>query len=139
MSGCISPESNTTKEDTCCGESEDSSFTHSYQFWNENPMSIGNQSTLTLNHSGNLYLSLELSAFFHEPVSWEQGWVNYSLIYENETVWTVQVNSSKNIYNFGMTVVEGNMTIEIRASGSHNSTSQNPGDFFISESEFRLS
>lgn len=135
MSGCISSESTKTQDPIVVLEVTN----HSHQFWNENPMSMGNHSIITFNNSGELYLTLELSAFFHEPISWEQGWVNYSLIYENETVWTVQANTSSNIYTFGMADVAGNMTILIRASVSHNTTSSNPGDFFIAKSEFRLS
>ena len=137
MSGCLSSGESTTIQEPIV-VTEEVFENHSHQFWGDNPMSIGNKSIITFNNSGNLYLNLELSAYFHEPISWEQGWVNYSLIYENETVWSVQSNNSVNDYTFGIGNMTGDITIQIRASGSHNATSPNPGDFFIAKTHFEL-
>ena len=136
MSGCLSSGESTTIQEPIV-VTEDIFDNNSHQFWNDNPMSMGNNSIITFN-SGNLYLNLELSAYFHEPISWEQGWVNYSLIYENETVWSVQSNKSITDYTFGIGDMTGDITIQIRASGSHNATSPNPGDFFIAKTHFEL-
>ena len=101
-------------------------------------MSVANNSIIEFNGSGDLYFTLELTAAFHDPLLWERGDVNYTLMYENETVWSVQDNASITDYTFNMTNVTGNITVQIRASGSDNPTDMNPGDFFIAKARFDL-
>ena len=137
FSGCLSSGEPTTTQEPIDNR-EEIWDNHSYQFWNVAPMSMGNNSIITFNNSGDFYMALELSAIFHDPISWEQGWVNYSLIYENETVWTVQSNNSINTYTFGMADVVGNMTVQIRASGCDDANDTTPGDFFIAKVHFEL-
>ena len=111
----------------------------SHQYWNTAPMGMGNSSYIELNGSGNLNFTLELSAMFHEPLLWEQGYVNYSLVYENETVFSVElVNGIAQEYHHNMTNVSGNLTIQIQSSGSDSQTDDKPGDYYIASAYFLL-
>lgn len=115
---------------------------HSYQFWNVQPMSVGNVSTMGSNTTGNMSfdmnITLELSAYFHEPLLWEQGFVNYTLTQENETFFEVQLNFSQEIYYINLTNLTGNLTVEIQSNGSDDVTTEEPGDFFIAKAEYEI-
>ena len=111
----------------------------SHQYWNTAPMGMGNSSYIELNGSGNLNFTLDLSAMFHEPLLWEQGSVNYSLVYENETVFSVElVDAMEEMYYLNMTNVSGNLTIQIQSAGSDNPTDDKPGDYYIAKAYFLL-
>lgn len=136
MSGCLTSEASPVNDNLII-HSEEISDNQSYQFWNAHPMSIGNNSLIAFNNTGQLFVTLELNSFFHEPV-WEQGYVNYSIIYNNETVWSIQSNGSITLHTFNMTNVTGNMVIQIQANGSDNQTDNKPGDLYIAKAEFEL-
>jgi hypothetical protein len=140
LSGCIywddSPEpSFEGGEDTL---SEEISDNHSFQFWNIYPMSVGNTSMITFNNSGDLFVTLELVAFFHEPIVGDQGWINYSLIYDNETVWFVETDNNTKDYTFNLTNFTGNITVKVESNGSDNQNDNKPGDLFIAKANFEL-
>jgi hypothetical protein len=122
-------------EDT---HSEEISDNQSFQFWNAYPMSMGNTSTITFNNSGNLFVTLELVAFFHEPIVGDQGWINYSLIYDNETVWFVETNNNANDYTFNLTNFTGAIIVKVESNGSDNQVDNKPGDLFIAKANFEL-
>jgi len=136
LSGCLSSGESPVEIQEPTYTFQESYDNHSHQFWNANPMSVGNNSIIELNESGDLSFILELTAFFHEPLLWTQGFVNYSLIYENETVWSVQDNSSITDYTFNMTNVTGNITIQIQSNGSDSQIDNKPGDYFIARAYF---
>ncbi len=111
----------------------------SHQYWNVGPMGMGNSTMVELNGSGNLDFTLELSAMFHEPPLWEQGYVNYSIIYNNETVFSVQlVNGMGEMYHHSMTNVSGNLTLQIQSTGSDNQTDDKPGDYYVANAYISL-
>ena len=100
-------------------------------------MSMGNQSIVSFNGTGELNFTLELTAQFHEPLLWERGFVNYSLFYENETVFSVQINNLlREDYTHHITNMSGNITIQIESSGSDNPTDEKPGDYFVAKAYF---
>ena len=104
---------------------------NSYQFWNLEPMSMGNTTVLSFNQTGEVAVTVELDVFFHEPLLREKGYINYTLINENETVFSHQLSEGDayfEIYIFNVS----NLTIQIRASGTDNSTDVKPGDWFLS-------
>ena len=73
---------------------------------------------------------VELEVFFHEPLLRDSGYLNYTLINENEIVFTHQL-SEGNIH-FQINVVSvSNLTMQIQASGSDNTTTEQPGDWFV--------
>ena len=116
---------------------------HSYQFWNLAPMSVGNVSTLSNNNTTsemgfNFNITLELKAFFHEPLLWEQGYVNYTLSQGNETLFEVQLNHSQEWFYINLTNITGNLTVEIQSTGSDDATTQEPGDFFIAQAKYEV-
>jgi len=133
LSGCIgsadTPEEILPYEPQIVQETYDN---RSHQYWNVGPMGMGNSTMVELNGSGNLNFTLELSAMFHEPLLWEQGYVNYSIIHNNETVFSVQlVDGMEEMYHHNMTNVSGNLTLQIQSTGSDNQTDNKPGDYFI--------
>ena len=116
---------------------------HSYQFWNLAPMSVGNMSTLSNNNTTsemgfNFNITLEVKAYFHEPLLWEQGYVNYTLSQGNETFFEVQLNHSQEWFYINLTNITGNITVEIQSTGSDDATTQEPGDFFIIGAEYKV-
>jgi hypothetical protein len=110
----------------------------SLQYWNAAPMSMGNISVISFNNSGYVNLTLELSAFFHDPILWERGFVNYSLMYNNETVFSVTQQKNQTLYYVNLTNISGNITIDIRSSGSDDKANAEPGDFFIAKTKYRM-
>ena len=137
LSGCLSS-GEPTKEETYAPQIRETAYeNHSYQFWNVAPMSMGNTSIVSFNGTGELNFNLELTAQFHEPAIWERGYVNYSLIYENETVFSVQIsNLLQEDYTHQITNMSGNITIQIQASGADSQTDNKPGDYFVSNAYF---
>ena len=139
MSGCLSSAEVAIDEPIYESETvQEINDNQSYQYWNIVPMGMGNESQIVLNGSGQLNFTLELTAFFHEPLFWEQGAVNYSLIHENETIWSVELNQSIENYNFTMENMSGNITVQIQSNGSDDQTDNKPGDFYIAKAVFTL-
>ncbi len=104
----------------------------SYQYWNVQPMSVGNVSEISFNNTGDVNITMNLTAYFHEPLLWEQGYMEYMLEYNNETVFNVTLNLSNNeMFWVNLTNVSGNITVRIQSNGSDDPASQEPGDFFI--------
>ena len=112
---------------------------NSHQYWNINPMGMGNITEIALNGSGDVHFSLELTGFFHEPDLWERGYVNYTVSQGDETLFSVQVNFTlEEKYNATWLNMSGNITIEIQSTGSDNPTDDKPGDYYIASSRFAL-
>jgi len=112
---------------------------NSHQYWNVNPMGMGNITEIALNGSGDLYFSLELTGFFHEPDLWERGYVNYTVSQGNETLFSVEVNHVlEENYNATWLNMSGNITIEIQSTGSDNPTDDKPGDYYVAKAVFEL-
>ena len=110
---------------------------HSYQFWNVMPMSVGNSSIVSFNETGELNFTLDLTAQFHEPTLWDRGYVNYSLIHENKTIFSVYLQEGMNaMYHKTISNTTGDFTIQIHASGTDNETDSNPGDYFVAKAYF---
>lgn len=139
FSGCLASDEVSVIEEPYTPEVREEVYVnHSHQFENVNPMGMGNSSTIMFEENGTLNMTLELSGFFHEPLLWEQGMVNYSLIYNNETVFSVEINKSIENFNFTLTNFTGNITIQINSSGSDDPTDNNPGDFYIAKTRFEI-
>ncbi len=112
---------------------------HSHQYWNVNPMGMGNITEIVLNGSGDLHFNLVLTGWFHEPVMWEQGYVNYTISQGNQTLFSVEVNHTlEETYNLTWLNMSGNITIEIQSTGSDNPTDDKPGDYYVARAEFEL-
>jgi hypothetical protein len=109
----------------------------SHQFWNVNPISIANTTIIMFNQTGDVNITLNLTAFFHEPLAWEQGFVNYTITYKNES-WSVVENKSETNHTYNISNVSGNLTIEIRSNGSDSPLDSYPGDFFIAKTYIEM-
>ena len=139
LSGCLSSAEPTSESVEPKVIVESYYENNSHQYWNVNPMGMGNITEIVLNGSGDLHFSLELTGFFHEPDLWEQGYVNYTVSQGNETLFSVQVNHTlQEEYNAIWLNMTGNITIEIQSTGSDNPTDDKPGDYYVSNAEIHL-
>jgi len=77
MTGCLQEDAQPLPAETIVMESEQTTLTQSYQFDNLFPMGQGN--TTELYFENGTEINLALWARFHEPVAWEQGYVNVSI------------------------------------------------------------
>ena len=111
---------------------------HSHQFWNVVPMSVGNSSSLNTSGGHFVNITLEFSAYFHEPVLWEQGYVNYTLTHNNDTVFTTTLTHTQETYSINVTNLTTNLTVTIQSTGSDDQTTPEPGDFFIVKVNYRV-
>jgi hypothetical protein len=105
---------------------------NSYQFWNVAPMSMGNTTVLSFNEAGSVSITVELDVYFHESLLWDSGYLNYTLINENETVFSHQLSEGNIHFQINILNVS-NLTIQIQASGSDNTTDEDPGDWFTTQ------
>ena len=136
LSGCLSTAEKTTPPEPPLIR-ETAYDNHSYQFWNIAPMSVGNSSIVSFNETGELNFTLDLTAQFHEPTLWDRGYVNYSLIHENKTIFSVYLQEGMNaMYHKTISNTTGDFTIQIHASGTDNETDSNPGDYFVAKAYF---
>mgnify|MGYP003663559819 FL=1 len=141
LSGCLGQtpnleDSSSSEEYVLVTEGNDN---HSYQFWNLAPMSVGNMSSINVSEGGGIVnISLELSAFFHEPNLWDAGFVNYTITHGNETVFSTTMNHNKTMYTINLTNITTNLTVEIQSTGSDDKSTLEPGDFFIASAKYEV-
>ena len=139
LSGCISSAEPTEEIVEPIVILESHYDNHSFQFWNTAPMSHGNVSIVSFNEIGELNFTLQLTAQFHEPLVWDRGYVNYSLIHDNRTIFSAYLQEGMNAkYHKTVSNITGDFTIEIYSSGSDNETNPQPGDYYIAKAEFHL-
>lgn len=136
MSGCLGEELD--KMPIVGPEPQTSEYNHSdaYQFNNLAPMGIGNSTQVNLNGTNmSVWVEVNMSAGFHEPLFWEQGSVNVSILDDNETViWTNKSSSGQ--INHTLVVSDnysytGNLTLRIMADGSDNATDGEVADWYV--------
>ena len=139
LSGCLSESSNAKIEETLEIEQIFEGWdNHSHQFWNIAPMSVGNSSSLNTSSGDFVNLTLELSAYFHEPLLWEQGYVNYTLTHNNDTLFTTTLTHRKETYQINVKNLTTNLTVTIQSTGSDDASTAEPGDFFIASVHYRV-
>ncbi len=95
-------------------------------------MSMANTTVLSFNQTGDVAVTVGLEVLFHEPLFWGQGYVNYTLINENETVFSYQLSEGDGQFEIYLSNVS-NLTIQIQASGSDNATDEQPADWFVAQ------
>lgn len=139
LAGCMGSTSTETKTETVDEKVvvDEQWQNDSHQFWNVNPISIANTTIIMFNQTGDVSITLNLTAFFHEPLAWEQGFVNYTITYQNES-WSVVENKSETNHTYNISNVSGNLTIEIRSNGSDSPLDSYPGDFFIAKTYIEM-
>ena len=106
---------------------------HSHQYDNVLPMGHGNQTDLVLNNTTQMYI--EIWSRFHEPLAWEQGYVNVTVSSDNST-WSYQTSDTDSV---NMTVwlnQSGNYSLVIISEGSDNQTDNLPGDAYVIQARF---
>jgi hypothetical protein len=130
LSGCLSTGEKTGQEPTTPQIVEQVWENESYQFWNLAPAMVGNQTITSFNQTGDVIITVDLDAEFHTPLAWERGYVNYTLINENETVFSHQMSEGDGYFEINISNLS-NLTIQIQSSGSDSPTDDRPGDWFI--------
>jgi hypothetical protein len=69
---------------------------------------------------------------------WEQGYVNYTLTHNNDTLFTTTLTHSKETYQINVTNLTTNLTVTIQSTGSDDASTAAPGDFFIASVHYRV-
>jgi len=110
-------------------EAEYNDFLNAFQFENVLPMGHGN--TTEIYFENGTEVKLILQARFHEPVAWDQGYVNLSIVGPGLNVSVQQIDDVRN-YTW-MINSSGNHTIEILSEGSDNQADNLPGNAYIAE------
>ena len=136
LSGCMADEEPPSLIEDMVGGSK-YNYTDSYQFNNYAPMGMGNTTQITLNETNmSVWVEVNMSASFHQPLVWEQGSVNVSILDNNGTVlWSNESNTVT--WRTHMLVVSdnysynGNLTLKIMADGSDNATDENVADWYV--------
>ena len=129
LTGCLQEEVQPLSAEEPIMESEKTALTYGHQFDNLLPMGQGNSTELYFENGTEI--NLTLFARFHEPLAWEQGYVNVSIIGPGINV-SVQQNTDVITYNWTVNA-SGNHTIEVLSEGSDNQTDNLPGDAYIAE------
>jgi len=131
MSGCLSSDE-VYPTDIVMGMEEES-YLHSYQFNNTAPMGFGNQTNAPVNETNvTLHLNINMSSYFHEPLTWEQGFVNVTILDENQTVlWSNQSSGGQIEGNITLSNHTGNLTLQVLAEGSDNPADSSVADWYV--------
>ena len=131
MSGCLSDEVEPKDEIPML----QANFSHmeSYQFHNVQPIAIGNQTVAEVNATNvSVVLNITIESMFHEPLAWDQGFVNVSILDENETVlWHNESSNDEINYTLSLDDHNGNLTFRVMAEGSDSQLDNVPGDWYI--------
>ena len=137
LSGCLN---DTTDSEVEVPEivisSAEYNHTFSYQFNNIAPMGYGNETIVTLNETNmSVWLDVNITSGFHQPVLWDQGSINISILDDNETlVWSNKSSGGQDNHtiilsdNFTHT---GNLTLRTMADGSDNATDGDVADWYV--------
>ena len=106
--------------------------THSYQFWNLQPMSVANNTEYEVN--GSVWVMANWTWVFHEPVLWEQGNMTMQVLVGNESnntvVWESTPANNTGSVNLSLDTLNTTRTLRVQATGSDNPTDNIPADWF---------
>lgn len=120
LSGCLSSAETISTEGLEVKKYENKQrIIHSYQFWNENPLSAGN--TTVFNESG--LLECEIKTFNHE-----EGNLTLHIHYDEETILN---KSYRNQTAYIKVSISANMTMDSYSSGYHDPEVAPIGDYFV--------
>ncbi len=133
LAGCLATANETPLPEEVIVEPTLFYINSSHQFNNSAPMSYGESFNLTLNETTTMYV--ELYTRFHEPLVWDQGMFNLSLVHDNYT-WSFET-SETTVQDFNHTFNQsGNFTVHVRASGSDDPADDIPGDAYVAYLRF---
>ena len=120
LSGCVSSAEPTSTEGLEVKKYDNEQrILHSYQFWNEYPLSVGN--TTVFNESG--LLGCEIKTFNHE-----EGNLTLHIHYDDETILN---KSFRNQTAYFTISVSANMTLDSYSMGYHDPEVAPIGDYFV--------
>lgn len=110
-------------------------YTHSYQFNNLAPMGMGFENVTEWNNTNmSVAVNITINSMFHMPLAWDQGYINVTLLDENNTVlWTNTSNGGQSSYNLSVSdnyTHNGNLSLRVLSEGSDNATDEQVADWF---------
>lgn len=131
MGGCLSNDDEPKDEIPLL--SVNNSYMDSYQYNNVAPMGMGNQTDAPINASNvTLIINITMESLFHEPVGWEQGYVNVSIVNENgTTLWESEQTNQRTNHTFILENHSGNLSLRVTSSGSDDTQDSLPGDWYV--------
>jgi hypothetical protein len=139
--GCLSnPQINNVENEYDCWNEpiQEEYNNHSYQFWNNNPMSIGNNSVVVFNHSGEIHLTLRLTAFFHNTTTTDRGYVNYTITHNNTTLMSIEGVQEQETHHYRFLNITEPIEIQVQASGTYNQSDNKPGDYYVAQAHMEM-
>jgi len=109
-----------------------------YQFEGVAPMGMGNESIINLNATNaSVMMNMTIQSYFHEPLIWDQGFVNISILNDdNDVLWENQSNGGNSEVSLVISdnyTFNGNLTLRVLSEGSDDETDDKPGDYYIIE------
>jgi hypothetical protein len=110
-------------------------YSFSYQFNNYAPMGMGNTTVVELNQTNmSMWLDVNITSGFHEPVLWDQGSINISVLDSNDTLlWYNQSSGGQANHTVNLSdnfTWNGNLTLRTMADGSDNATDGDVADWY---------
>ena len=126
-----------TKADTPVAKIEPTMESHtennstSHQFNNVLGSGHTNNDTINMTHTGNLSFWINVSAFFHEPLLGEQGYVRIVLMDNNTEVFNNVTSTSIKWANMS-NLTQKNLTVITQAVGSDGTiTGESVADWYV--------
>jgi len=138
ISGCLGSEEPLQLIDHGGIDPQNAEYNHtfSYQFNNYAPMGYGNETTVTLNATNmSVWLDVNISSGFHQPLLWDQGSINISILDDNETLlWSNKSSEGQDNHTILLSdnfTWNGNLTLRTTADGSDNATDGEVADWYV--------
>jgi len=136
ISGCLGSEEPLPAIEVSEPQNAEYNYTFSYQFNNYAPMGYGNETTVTLNATNmSVWLDVNISSGFHQPLLWDQGSINISILDDNETLlWSNKSSEGQDNHTILLSdnfTWNGNLTLRTTADGSDNATDGEVADWYV--------
>jgi len=133
ITGCVSEENASPIQNNSTWTSELSHVNHSNQHTNVYPMSVGNNTDVSVNGSVNFHIMWRY--LYHEPMLWEKGNLNLSILHtegnESVVLWSYEPTNTNSNYTFNELWLRGNVSLIANSEGSDDLNDDKPGDWFI--------
>jgi hypothetical protein len=92
-------------------------YTTAYQFANMMGSGHGTNDTINMTHAGNMTVWINVTAYFHEPLVGEQGYVRVILMDNNTEIFNNQTSDEAEWYNVS-NLTQKNLTVLVQSVGS---------------------
>ena len=108
-------------------------YNDSFQYNGIMGMGHTTNETLNMTHMGPLNVTIDVLAYFHDPIIGDQGYFNISLWEEDTLLYTNQTTQNVVWYYFG-SLTGTNLTIVVQSVGSDGTLTGSPvADYYVLE------